>query len=68
MKELLRKSKILIAMDFIMAIILIFMVWVNGNYEMGANIATMYIVLKSATANQIIFDLIQKSESMNPNT
>lgn len=63
MKELLRKSKALIFLDFIMAVLLIFMVWVNGDYKSGADIATVYIVLKSATSNQIIFELIRKLES-----
>lgn len=46
-------------MDFFAVLFLIFTVWVNKNYQIGAEFAAVYAVLKCAVFNPAIFDAIR---------
>lgn len=54
--------KFVALLDFIVAIGLIFTVWINGNYKDSAELASVYMILKCVVFNSAIFDSLRSEK------
>lgn len=57
-----KRLKSIAILDFFVALVLIFAVWINGDYQGGAEFAAVYAVLKVVIFNPSIFDAMDQEK------